>query len=243
MTEENEKKFKIPIGLIILVFAFAALLILYSETMAENVTISGLTQYSEEEFLERAGMDGVFKNTYLFRLREANKAHDSIPYIDVYYVEIKDKNTVSFQVYETGPIGCVKVMGNFFAFDKDGIVLGSSSVQPENIPIVTGLEFDEIIVFNKLKVPKKNVFDVVLEIIQMLRKYDISVSKIEFGDTQEVTLYSENLEILLGARDKYDSQITALSGVIEEASKIGGVIDLRNYNDEKREIILKHIDN
>ncbi len=242
MKEHDEKKFKVPFGLIIFAFVVAAVLILYSETMAENVTVNGLTKYTEEEFFEKIGFTGIFKNTYLFQLREKHKSEKSIPYIDVYYVEKKDRNTLTINVYETGPVGCVKAMGSFFSFDKDGMVVRSSSERPENVPLVTGLEFDEVIVFGILKIPKKKVFDTVLEITQMLKKYNISISKIEFGDFQDVTLYTDNLTILLGARDKYDAQITALSGVFKEASEIGGTIDLRNFSDEKQDIILKHID-
>lgn len=240
---KEKKNIKIPVWLIILVILAVTLFAVYKSTEANNVTVTGLTKYSDEEFLQKAGFKGFNKNTYLYMLKDKNGAKASIPYIDTYYVEMKDKNTLLFTVYETGVIGCVKIMGDYFSFDKDGRVIRSSKERPEGVPLVKGLEFDEIIMFQKLKVPRQNVFDVVLEIIRMVQKYNLDVGEIEFGNGLEVTLYTDNLKILLGIKDKYDASISALSSVYEEAAKRGGTIDLRNYSEDNPDIVLRTVGN
>lgn len=240
---EEKRKISIPLGFIIFVLIVIAGFAFYFETSADNVTVRGLSKYSEEEFLEKAGLTGIYKNTYLFMLKDRNRTGSKIPYIDAYYVEMKDKNTLEFQVYETGPIGCVKIMNNYFSFDKDGTVIKSSLDKPLEVPLITGLEFDEIIMFRKLKVPRQNVFEVVLELIKMVQKYDLKINEIQFGEGLDVTLYTDNLTVLLGIHDKYDALITALSGVYKEASERGGTIDLRNYSENNQDIILRAVGN
>ncbi len=239
MTETEEKR-KLPLlQIVIAIVLIIAVVAVYSETKAENIEITGLSIYEKQEFLEKAGINGIFSNTYLYYLKYRYKGPENIPYIDTYSVKVKDHNSLDIRVYENDVIGAVKVMENFFLFDKDGVVLKSSSKMPENVPLVTGLEFDEIMMFEKLDIQKQSLFNSILEIIRLLGKFEINVRRIDFDMSYEVTLSTENLTILLGHRDKFDKVIAALAGVFNDASGIGGTLDLRNYSEDNTDIILR----
>ncbi|MBP5248733.1 MAG: cell division protein FtsQ/DivIB [Lachnospiraceae bacterium] len=239
MTETEEKRRLPVLQIVIAVLLIIAAVAVYSETQAENIEITGLSIYEKQEFLEKAGITGIFSNTYLYYLKYRYKGTENIPYIDTYSVKIKDHNSLSIRVYENDVIGSVKVMENYFLFDKDGVVLKSSSKMPDNVPLVTGLEFDEIMMFEKLDIQKQSLFNTILEIIRLLGKFEINVRQIDFDMSYEVTLSTENLTILLGRRDKFDDCIAALAGVFPDASKVGGTLDMRNYSEDNKDIILR----
>lgn len=243
--KETDKKKRIwfPAGIIAFLLLVLTLYILYRSTMADNINITGLTRYTQEDFLDKAGCTGIYRNRFLFELKEKRKEKNKIPYVDAYYIDYVDKNTIHFTVFETDVIGSIKIMGNYFSFDKEGMVLKTSVERPEEVPLVTGLEFDEIIMFQKINVPRKKVFDTVLEIIRYLEKFEMKVNEISFGDNLEVTLYTDNLKVLLGTRDKYDITISKFAGVFKEASETGGILDMRNYNEDNDNIVLIPVGN
>jgi cell division protein FtsQ len=142
-------------------------------------------------------------------------------------------------VYENEVTGCIEIMGSFLCFDKDGFITESLAERPADVPCVTGLDFDEAVVFKRLNIKKQSIFADVLQITLMLRKYKVPVYEINFSDAGEVTLYGKNIEVELGRNKNYDIKIAALGGVYEKASEIGGVLDMRNYSEDHTDIILK----
>ena len=65
-------------------------------------------------------------------------------------------------------------------FDKDGMVVESSSSPTEGIPLVTGLNFNHVIMNEPLPVQNKNIFKMILNITQLLTKYHIMTDRIYF---------------------------------------------------------------
>ena len=49
-------------------------------------------------------------------------------------------------------MGYVAYMGANFYFDKDGVVVESSSEETEGIPCISGLKFDSLALYQKLSV-------------------------------------------------------------------------------------------
>jgi len=131
------------------------------------------------------------------------------------------------------------VMGRYMFFDKDGIVVETSDSRLEGIPVITGLKFDEIVLYKKLTVQKQSLFDTILELTRLTEQKGIVTNEISFDSNYEVTLYLEEITVLLGKRTSYDEQINALSGILESLQGRTGVIDMQNYTKENGEVILK----
>ena len=60
-------------------------------------------------------------------------------------------------------------------FDKDGIVVESSTDVYENVPEIDGLKFDSIVINNKLDVGNSEIYNTILALTQSFVKYDINV--------------------------------------------------------------------
>lgn len=238
MNNAKIKKLNIVLFLLIIVLSFGLVL----STGLYNVSVEGVTRYDPREFYDMLGHDGIYSNTLAFWLKNNVKKKKDIPFVDTYSVTLIDKNTVKIRVYENDVVGCIEVMGSFFCFDKSGLITESTSERPNGIPAITGLEFDEAMIFSRLNIQKQSLFDVILDITKLLKKYDISVDEINFNSFNEVTLYGDDLVILLGKKKEYDTVLSALKGVYKKASEIGGTLDMRNYSEENTDIVLKTSD-
>lgn len=210
----------------------------YNSFRLKEITVEGLTRYTKEEFLNKLESDVLFGLTPVYCIQDS-LAQNNIPFVEKYEIEYLDSHTARIIVHEKRVTGCVVVMGRYMFFDKDGIVVETSDSRLEGIPVITGLKFDEIVLYKKLTVQKQSLFDTILELTRLTEQKGIVTNEISFDSNYEVTLYLEEITVLLGKRTSYDEQINALSGILESLQGRTGVIDMQNYSKENGEVILK----
>ena len=205
----------------------------------ENIEIKGLTRYTKEEFLDLISGKTARKNTLLFRFEQNRNGQKRIPYIEKYEVKAVGKKEISIRVYEKILVGCVNVMGQYMYFDKDGYVTETASELLPGIPLVKGLEFDRIVLYEPLKIQKSELYDVILNITKLVNEYGIPAISITFDKKGEVQLETEHLSVALGKRAAYDLQIQMLSDMIPSLGERNLYIDLSGYNGGEQDIIAK----
>lgn len=238
MTEQEKNSIKIFGTVLVILAVIAAGIWSYNLYRLKHVTYEGLTRYSEAEFLERLDPGFFTSVTPLFCLADTI-APKQIPFVERYEIEFVDRQTANVIVHEKRVTGCVIVMGRYMFFDKDGIVVESADTLVEGVPVITGLKFDEILLFEQLKVQKQSLFDIILQLTRLLELNQISVEKIEFDSNYEVILHREDVTVLLGKRTSYDEVLNALKGILNSISGKKGTLDMRNYSRENGEVILK----
>lgn len=223
----------------VLVIVAALVLLVGRLFRTEKITVEGLSYYTEEEFLAKLSGETARTNTLLFRMEQFRNGEQRIPYVERYDITVEGKNSIRIQVYEKILVGCVKVMGQYLYFDKDGYVTESSTEQLPGVPLVTGLEFDRIVLYEKLKIQKDELYDVILNITKLVREYELPVTKITFAGKGEVELEVENLTVLLGKRNVYDLPMQKLADLLPSVSGRNLEIDLSGYQGGNEDIIAK----
>lgn len=218
----------------------AALVWSYNWFRLKNVSFVGLTRYTEAEFREKLEDSFWCSITPVFCLQDTTRQKE-IPFIEKYEIEYVDQHSARIQVHEKRVTGCVLVMGRYMYFDKDGIIVESSESMLEGIPVVTGLEFKEIVLHQKLKVQKERLFDTILNLTRLIEQQEITVQEIFFDSNYEVTLYVEDITVLLGKKENYDETINALTGILKVISGQKGTLDMRNYSMENQDVIFREI--
>lgn len=210
----------------------------YNLFRLKHLVFDGLTRYTEAEFAEK--LEGGFLTTLtpFFCLTDILSQKD-IPFVEKYEIDYVDRQTAKVRVHEKRVTGCVVIMGRYMFFDKDGIVVESSNAPVEGIPVITGLKFDEIVLYQKLQVQKESLFDVILQLARLIEQNSIAVREISFDSNYEITLYLQDITVQLGKRTSYDEALHALSGILETISGRKGTLDMRNYTAENGEVILK----
>ena len=177
---------RISISLVLLLIILS---VFHSKCQMTSVTVVNKAQsYTDEEIKNLVFTSPLDKYAVLFRLRWFLNPDEQIPFIEKVDAELIDRNSIKLTVYEKRIIGCVQVMGQFFYFDRDGLVVESSLRQVEGVPLITGLEFDSIILHKNLKVQKESLYNVILNLTRLVELYEIEVSKIVFLHDNSVVL-------------------------------------------------------
>ena len=115
-------------------------------------------------------------------------------------------------------------------FDKDGTVVEASDAKTAGIPQVTGIPFNQVVLYEPLPVDNQGVFKEILYMTQILSKYEISADKIYFDDSYEMTLYFGDVRVKLGNDDNVEEKISRLKQILPAAAGTKGVFHMENYS-------------
>lgn len=209
----------IPIGIFIYTFQL------------KNITVTGSMHYSDVEIIQRLLNTKVDNNTLIFYLKNKYFEEIKIPFVEKMSFEWVDINSISIKVYDKKITGCIEFMGDYLYFDKDGIIVESTSKRIEGIPLVNGLKYQKIVLSEKLEVQKEELFDVILNLTQQIEKYELDVDIISFNNEYEVSLDLGDIKALIGRRSTYDEILSKLKNIIIEAKGRKLTIDMRGDQD------------
>lgn len=237
--EEDRIKFRRQLFLFIgILICVAGLFFVYNFFRLQTVSFEGLTRYTEKEFRKRLEDNFFMTMTPIFAISDRIEQKE-IPFIEKYEIFYLDEKTARVIVHEKRVTGCILIMGRYMYFDKDGIIVESSVERIEDIPIITGLEFQEIALYKKLQVQKQGLYDTILQLTRLIEQNDIAVQEIVFDSNYEVTLFCEGITVELGKKENYDEALNALHGILQKMQIKTGSLDMRNYNKENADVILK----
>lgn len=150
-------------------------------------------------------------------------------------VKVDSPDSITIRVYEKSVAGYVEYMGRYMYFDRDGIVVESSETRTEGIPQVTGIRFDHVVLYEALPVKNTDIFQEILSITQMLSKHQITTDKIYFNESNEITLYFDNIRAKLG-KDNLEEKVMRLEQILPNLSGESGVLDLQNYSEDRKNV-------
>lgn len=202
--------------------------------MITTVYVEGNVHYTNEEIMEMV-MDGRYGNNSLFlSLKYKDKGMEDIPFIQAMDVTIEAKDTVRITVYEKAMAGYVSYLGQYVYFDKDGIVVETSTEKTDGIPQVTGLQFDHVILHEPLPVENPDIFSEILNITQQLERYSMSADRIYFDSDYRVTLLFGEARVALGDSQYIDEKIMKLQYILPELAGKKGTLDMREYSEDTK---------
>lgn len=225
------KKIKwIIIGVILLLLIITVGIL--STFRITSIKYEGNKRVSEENLDERIFVNKYDKNPFVFYFKTKYREQPEIPFVDRYDVEIDSLYGITITVYEKDMIGYVMYMGSYLYFDKDGMVVESSDVTQDDIPLVSGISFEYFILNKKLPVENEKVFDEILGITQQLNKYKLDIDKINISSDMEISLYMEDVIVELGKDDAtMNEKIADLSDLSGNLKGLSGTLDMKIYNE------------
>ncbi|MBO4627904.1 MAG: hypothetical protein J5645_08000 [Lachnospiraceae bacterium] len=179
-----------------------------------TVTIIGFSErYTPEEIREH-----VLKHWYdeysilvkfIYRYREV----ETLPFLEKISIEVGEGNKIKITAYEKPPIACLYDMGFYLYFNRDGEIVSSRKSNVEELPVVTGLEYTNLSLYQKFETQDDKLFDIILGIVFQLQKYELKIDEIRFAKDEAVTLIMDGNEYRLGVRQAYDVQIAMIPDV------------------------------
>ncbi len=204
-----------------------------------EVTVTGNEYYSDKQIVDFILGDGYQRNTLYLFLQYKYQKHPVIPFVDDFEVTIDSIHSIQIRVYEKSIIGYVRYLGRNVYFDKNGTVVESTKEQMEGIPMIRGLYFDQLAMYEPLNVEDPAIFDTILDITQLLKKYDLNLDEIRFGNAEELHLQMEDVRISLGTGDHLEEKIARIKQLEPDLAGKSGTLDMKNYTDESTHISLE----
>lgn len=235
--EHSKRGFWIAGILVILILS--GVIVILTQFNIETIQVTGNVHYTEEEIIQRVVGDEHWNNTLLLYLKNKIKPPEAIPFVQKVDVEFISRHVITITVYEKALAGCVEFMNEYMYFDKDGMVLESSSERMDDIPCITGIRFDRMIMYEPLPIEDKDFFHTVLTLTQLLQKYQIPAENIQFTSQKEIILYYENIKILLGDGSNVEEQISELGSILKSVEGKSGTLYMKDYSLEKGDVIFR----
>ena len=240
---KKETKTKTVKKLIVVLAALAVLFILglsfAGVFRVRQVTVTGNAYYTKEEVVDLLLDEGSLQNTLLVYLRYKYQEHPEIPFIDDFEVTMDSWQSLKIRVYEKNMVGYVRYLGQDVYFDKDGIVVESSTQELEGIPQISGVTFDSLAIHQPLSVEDPTIFDTILSITKLLTKYDLAPDEIRFGAGGELFLQLGDVKVSLGTGENLDEKISRLKQLEGDLKDKSGTLHMENYTDETTHISLE----
>lgn len=233
----NKKRFSFPIGLLIAFLVVSIVCFsIYVAFRVDVIEYEGNTHYSDEEMSDYL-FNGTTPNSLIYFL--FGNTNIEIPFIQKYDVEIKWPNKFYISVYEKPIIGYVKYMGSYMYFDKDGIVVESSTELIDTVPEVQGLEYSSIVLNKKIEVADASIFDKILELAQGFDKYDLDVDSIQFDSEGNIYVNIGSVKVAMGNTDDYSERLFELKQLYSKLNGLSGTLYLNEFDGSSDTIIFK----
>jgi len=227
ITSKQKKIIIISAVVVVLLAIVSFILIHYRVT---NVDVVGNTHYTADEIKAMVLNGNVTDNSLLLKLKYKNKSIEDVPFVETMDVEVLAANEIRITVYEKSLAGCVSYLGNYMYFDREGIIVESANVTTVGVPEITGLHFSSMQLYEQLPVDNPEVFQMILELTQLLDKYEIVADKIYFDSNLEITLYFDEARAIIGSTTNIDEKIMQLPNIVPVIRGKKGVIDMSNYD-------------
>ncbi|MCH5343568.1 MAG: FtsQ-type POTRA domain-containing protein [Acetatifactor sp.] len=222
-------KILIPV-IVIAALAGAGVYVISTYTI-QNVYVEGNVHYTEEEIQDYVMSGPLGNNSLYLSLYYKDREITNVPFVDGMDVNILSPDTIRISVYEKALAGYVKYLDTYMYFDKDGYVVESSNVMTMGVPQITGLSFDHVILGERLPVESTDVFEHIMDITNLLNKYQLTVDKIYFHSTGAVTIYFEDVKVALGNDYSHlEDKVMLLPEFLPNLKGKSGTLQMENYD-------------
>ena len=235
------KSIYIITGIIIAIIIFisiAADYVLKNYTIT-NIYVDGNTHYTDEEIVNMVMVDKLDHNSLYLSLKYQDKSITDIPFIEKMDVNIVSPDTIRINVYEKAIAGYISYLGRYMYFDRDGIIVESSLETTDGVPEVMGLDFNSVVLYQRLPIDNTDVFEEILDITQLLSKYNLNADKIFFDKDYNVYLYFDDVEVTIGTNSHIDEKIIQLQYILPKLEGKSGILDMEDYDGTSKNIIFQ----
>ncbi|MCR5418484.1 MAG: cell division protein FtsQ/DivIB [Lachnospiraceae bacterium] len=225
----------ISLLLILLVLGGGSYYVL-TEYRVNELQVVGNIHYTNEEIAKMVLPGGLKNNSLYLKLWYRNREMKDIPFVETMDVEIMSHHKIKVTVYEKALAGCFEYLGRYMYFDKDGVVVEGSDQTTEGVPVIKGLNFDHVVLYESLPVENEDIFSEILKVTQLLDKYELHADQIFFSGSGEVTLYFGGVRVNMGGEANVDEKVMQLGEILPNLTGQNGILHMENFTPETTKV-------
>lgn len=246
MIREQRKKKKrrrlgITIFLVLVLLLAIAFLVIWNVFTVKEVYVEGNELYSAEQ-IEAMVLDDEYAWNSLYvvmkyRLLETK----DVPFLDMIEVTLSDPHTLLVSVYEKGILGCfyIESIGQYAYFDKDGFVVETSTEEIPDVPIITGIACEKVVLYEQLELEQSQVLSNLLNLTQILKKYDLLPQEVHYDKSLKPTLTYYDTKVIVGSDEYLTQKVARLSVIMPQLAGLSGTLYLDSWTPDTTDIIYK----
>ena len=221
-------RYKLPlIALIVIV----VLLILWFVFLVRDVSVEGNTFFPEEKVAETYQSHFWQRNMLTGLIMDGLGFTDDPPYVRESELSYPSFGELHIKLYEKTILAGVLFSSNYIYFDRDGMVLKTTSEALPDIPYFESEDVTDFTLYKTLSTKRKELIDQMLNLAGRLMYYKIQWDTAQFDTEGNATIKSGKVSVLLGKRADYDEMISILPDILNTAKDedVRGYIDMENY--------------
>ncbi len=223
-------------GVLIILIVIAAFLggfyYVISTYSVKNVYVEGNVHYTQEEIKEIVMAGPLGNNSLYLSMKYSNKGVENIPFVDVMDVVVVSPDTIKIVVYEKALAGYIEFMDSYMYFDRDGYMVETSNVKTLGVPQIAGLQFEHVMLGEKIPLEDDSVFESIMNITNLLDKYDLLVDKIYFQADMDIILYFGDVKVNLGKGTGLEEKLMVLPTFLANLENKKGVLHMEDYTED-----------
>ena len=225
--------------LIILLIAIGVTAIYYTCTV-RTVHVSGNSLYTSEEIARYVISDDtqLRHNSVFLTALYLTPLAPKIPFEERVSVALESYDTIRITVKDMELTAFVPYGGKNLYFSENGVVQEISPLTVKGTTFVTGLTIMKAEKGKEIESENSTGLESVLDVLQILSKYEMKADCIVLGKTGNVTFYLGRVKIQLGRND-FDLKISKIAQIYPYLQGRKGTIDMTNYSSSDENIILK----
>ena len=233
----KRKKIAIALLIILLLLAAAALIVI-KVFRVEKVEVEGNELY-DAKVIEKAVLNDKYSwnSLYVF-LKYRFVDTKKVPFVDTMEITLKDPQTLHIKVYEKGIMGYLYISSideNAY-FDKDGLVVETSSKVIDGTPQIIGIDCDKVVLYEKLPIGNAKLREI-LTLTQALKRNSLIPDSITYGVANEPLLAYGKIKVEMGSLELLTQKVERLAKIKPSLEGMDGTLHLENWTEETTNIV------
>ncbi|WP_054740581.1 cell division protein FtsQ/DivIB [Cellulosilyticum ruminicola] len=218
----KKPKKKIYIGMIIGLILIA--LLSMPIWNIKDIKVENNGYYSKEEIIEASGIKT--HSIWDLSFSHARKEIMKLSYIKNVDIKYNFPGNVIIKVVENAPFMYVPFSGSYLCLNEQGQVVSQTNNLSNPIPLVSGLNFSEFKIGEILAIQNDDAFLASKELINTLHEYtyEDKVKEIDVYNLEEIHLYVDNLDVIMGGIGDFDKKLQWLIATHKNYDM--GILDL-----------------
>lgn len=240
----DKPSFRLKIWTIIFVAAAIVVGVISYGFKTEEVIVRGNKNYTSEEIKEILEFPENGGNTLLSCLRYRFFSTKDIPFIEDIKVTMEGSKKVCIEVSETRILACIKEGKKYYYFDDDGVVQEVLSEKRERLPVIEGVDVENLEQGEAISVNNRTVFKGMMNLSSLLLDHDIMTQKIEVDSEGSFMIYVDDaIRVGIGAPVYLEEKTAEMAMILKEletmkkTEDIRGILHLENYDSTKNSIV------
>ena len=233
----KRKKIAIALLIILLLLAAAALIVI-KVFRVEKVEVEGNELY-DAKVIEKAVLNDKYSwnSLYVF-LKYRFVDTKKVPFVDTMEITLKDPQTLHIKVYEKGIMGYLYISSideNAY-FDKDGLVVETSSKVIDGTPQIIGIDCDKVVLYEKLPIGNAKLREI-LTLTQALKRNSLIPDSITYGVANEPLFAYVKIKVEMGSLELLTQKVERLAKIKPSLEGMDGTLHLENWTEETTNIV------